>query len=71
MRQVELIGKKEFTAAALDLKDEAFVVQVAYISQNSDVHPTCQVEIVMLEANQAFISVYLNILILQTLFSKI
>ena len=37
-KQVELIGKKDFAAATLDLKNEAFVVHVASISQDLDVY---------------------------------
>ena len=41
-RQVELIGNKEFVAAALDAEYEAFVVHLAAFSVNSDneVHPS-------------------------------
>ncbi len=41
IRQVELIGKKEFAAAALDPEHEAFIVHVAALSVNLDdeVHP--------------------------------
>ncbi len=41
-RQVELIGKKEFAAAALDPEHEAFVVHVAALSIDSgdEVHPS-------------------------------
>lgn len=40
IRKVELVGKKEFLTAALDLKDETFAVHIAFIaSSNSD--PIC------------------------------
>ncbi len=40
-RQVELIGKKEFAATALDPEHEAFVVHVVALSVDSgnEVHP--------------------------------
>ena len=38
-RQVELIGKKEFAITALDPKNKAFIVHVAFISQDLDIHP--------------------------------
>ena len=40
-RQVELIGKKEFTAAAFDPEHEAFVIYVVAFSVNlgDEVHP--------------------------------
>ena len=37
-RQVELIGKKKFTITALDPKNKAFIVHVAFISQDLDVY---------------------------------
>ncbi len=41
-KQVELIGKKEFAAAALDPEHEAFVVHVAALNadSNNEVHPS-------------------------------
>lgn len=38
IKQVALIGKKEFVVVASDLKNEDFVVYVAFISQNSNFH---------------------------------
>ncbi len=59
IRQVELIGKKEFTAAALDPEHEAFVVHVAALSVNSDdeVHPSRGAQIAHLKADEAPIKV--------------
>lgn len=37
-RQVELIGKKEFVTTIFDIKDEAFVVYITFISKNSSDH---------------------------------
>ena len=39
IRQVKLIIKKEFVAAALDPEDEALIVDVTSISQDLDVYP--------------------------------
>ena len=44
-KRVELIGKKEFAAAALDPKNEAFIVHVASISRDSDFHPSRRAQI--------------------------
>ncbi len=54
-RRVELIGKKEFAAAALDLEHEAFVVHVAALSVDSDdeVHPSRRAQIAHLKADEA------------------
>ena len=55
-KQVKLVGKKEFAAAALDLGHETFVVHVAFLespSQESDVHPSCRAQIAALVANEA------------------
>ncbi len=54
-RQFELIGKKEFAAAALDLEHEAFVVHVAALSVDSgdEVHPSRRAQIAHLKADEA------------------
>lgn len=46
-KQFELAGKKEFTAIALDLDNETFVVYIAFLT-STDVHPFCRVQIVLL-----------------------
>ncbi len=54
-KRVELIGKKEFAAAALDPEYEAFVVHVAALSVNSgdEVHPSRRAQIAHLKADEA------------------
>ena len=56
-RRVELIGKKEFAAAALDLNHHAFVVHVAALNISSDsdaeVHPLRRVQRAHLKADEA------------------
>ncbi len=54
-RRVELIGKKEFTAAALDPEYETSIVHVAPLSVDSDdeVHPLRRTQITHLKANKA------------------
>ncbi len=54
-RRVELIGKKEFVAAALDPEHDAFVVHVAALSIDSgdEVHPSRRAQIAHLKANEA------------------
>ena len=60
--QVELVGKKEFAAAALDPGHETFVVHIAFFespsnTQEADVHLSCRVQIAALVANKALISI--------------
>ena len=55
-KRVELVGKKEFAAAALDPGHETFVVHVASLespSQEGDVHPSRRAQIAALVANEA------------------
>ena len=55
-KRVELVGKKEFAAAALDPGHEIFVVHVASLespSQEGDVHPSRKAQIAALVANEA------------------
>ncbi len=54
IRRVELIGKKEFTVAALDPKHEAFVVHVATPSVDSgdEMHPSRRAQIAHLKADE-------------------
>ncbi len=54
-RHVELIGEKEFAAAALDPEHEAFVVHVAALSVDSgdEVHPSRRAQIAHLKADEA------------------
>ncbi len=58
-RRVELIGKKEFAAAALDPEHEAFVVHVAALSVDSgdEVHPSRRAQIANLKADEALTEV--------------
>ena len=53
-RRVELVGKKEFAAAALDPEHETFVVHVASLSSTPlDVHPSRRPQISGLIAKEA------------------
>ena len=55
-KQVELVGKKEFAAAALDPEHETFVIHVAFLetsSQEGDVYLSCRAQIAALVANEA------------------
>ncbi len=58
-RRVELIGKKEFVAVALDPEHEAFVVHVAALSVDSGdkVHPSRRAQIAHLKVDEAPIEV--------------
>ncbi len=53
-RWVELIGKKEFAAAALDPEYKAFVVHVAALSIDlgDEMHPSKRVQIAYLKADE-------------------
>ncbi len=57
--QVELIGKKEFVAAALDPEHEAFIVYIAAFSVDSsdEMHPLRRAQIAHLKADEALIEV--------------
>ncbi len=54
-RQVELIGKKEFVATALDPEYETFIVHIAALSVDSggEVHPSKKAQIAHLKADEA------------------
>ena len=55
-KQVELVRKKKFAAAALDSGYEIFVVHVASLeslSQEDNVYPSCRAQIAVLMANEA------------------
>ncbi len=58
-RQVELIEKKKFALAALDLEHEVFIVYIAALSIDSDdeVHPLKKAQIAHLKTNEAFAKV--------------
>ena len=52
-RQVELIARKEFVNAFLDVEDKAFIVYIASISQDLDVCSFWKAQIVLLKTNKA------------------
>ncbi len=58
-KKVELIGKKEFTVAALDLDHEAFVVYVTTlnISSDAEVHPSKSAQIAQQKTDKALTEV--------------
>ena len=59
-RRVELVRKKEFAVAALDLEHEIFVVHAASLSSNpldADVHPSRRPQIAGLIAEEALTKV--------------
>ena len=55
IRQVKLIGKKEFVAAVLDPKHKAFIIHIAALSADSSdkVYPSKRTQIAHLKANKA------------------
>ena len=57
-KRVELVGKKEFIAAVLDLEHETFIVNIASLespsqAQESNIYPSCRTQIAALVANEA------------------
>ncbi len=54
-KQVELIGKKEFAVAALDLEHKAFVVPIAALSVDlsDEMYPSRRAQIAHLKADEA------------------
>ena len=55
-RRVEIIGKKKFAAAALNEKDEIFVVHMAALNVvDSSVHPSWQNQISSLDVKEVTI----------------
>ena len=57
IRKVKLIRKKKFAVPIFNLKDKAFIVHIASISQDSDIYSSQRAYIVFLKANKAPISV--------------
>ena len=59
IRQVELIGKKKFAAAALDPEHEAFVVYIAAlnIDPGDEVYPSKRAKIANLKEDETPIEV--------------
>ena len=55
-RQIELIEKKEFVAAALDLEYKTFIIYVAAhnVDFGNKVHPSKRAQIAHLKADEAF-----------------
>lgn len=50
-KQIKLIRKKMFVISALNLRDEAFVVHITFISSDTNIHLFCRTEIALLKAN--------------------
>lgn len=57
IRWIELIEKKKFATAALDLENKAFIVQINFINQDLDVYPSWKVLLALLKANKTSTSV--------------
>ena len=60
IKQVELIRKKKFATVAFDLKDEIFILYIAFINQDSDVHPSWTTQITSQKADKALTFVFLK-----------
>lgn len=52
-----MIGKREFVATAFDLKNKAFVIHIASISQNFNMHPSRRAQIALFKVDETFTSV--------------
>lgn len=52
-----MINKKRFIAIALNWKDKAFVIYIAFISQNSDIYLSCMTQITFLKIGNTFTSI--------------
>lgn len=64
-KQIELIRKKKFVVAALNSKNEAFIVIIAFISLDLEVYQSCRVQISLLKSHETPISIlskYINVL---------
>ena len=59
-KHVELIEKKEFTTAALDLKHNVFIVHIAtlIIDLDDEVHPLKKAKIAHLKINKALTEIF-------------
>ena len=57
MRRGKLIGKKKFVTIIFDSEDEAFVVHITPISQESHVHHSKKAHIALFKADEAFITI--------------
>ena len=64
IRYVELVGKKEFAAAALNLEHETYIVHFGSVNSNAltssfplDIHPFCRFQIFVLISEKALIKV--------------
>ena len=51
-KQIKLIEKKKFTVIAFNLKDEVFIVYVAFISHDSNFHFSGRAHIAYLKTNE-------------------
>lgn len=55
IQKEEIIDKKEFAAAALNKLDETIVIYMAAFSLGSNVHPSRQVQITLLDVKEVTI----------------
>lgn len=67
---VELIKNKNFVARAFDPKDETFIVYVAFISRNSDIHLYSRAQISFLKIDKALNSISSKYVDFADFFSK-
>lgn len=61
IQRVEIIDKKKFAATALNKEDETFVVYITVFSVGSNIHPSRETQIALLDVKKvSIISVYAN-----------
>ena len=70
MRQIKLIRLKEIAATILDIEDEAFIVHIAFISQELDIYPSSKIQIASFKADETSTSLSLKYADLVNVFSK-
>lgn len=54
---MELVRKKEFVPISHDLKDKAFIIHIIFLV-NSNIYPFYRVQIALLKANKALITIF-------------
>ena len=67
---VELIGKKEFTIAALDLENELFVIHIVSINLDLDMHPFQKAHMDLLKIDKTSTVVFSKYIDFAKVFSK-
>ena len=67
---VELISKKKFVTATLNLKDEAFLIYVVFVNRDLNVYTSCRAHMVLLMVDKTSGSILFKYTNLIDVFSK-